>query len=119
MGAEVGSELSLALLTTIREAVASRVGSAASSNVCLLPPCARGWLSLCVLWLLHSSGCPLGALMMSKVGCGSILLLYTTQRLDFCVYSKRRLLMSCSCCTALEALLVLPGKVNTVTAGVR
>ncbi|CAK0760340.1 hypothetical protein CVIRNUC_002763 [Coccomyxa viridis] len=33
MGAEVGSELSLALLTTIREAVASRAGSAPSLNV--------------------------------------------------------------------------------------
>ena len=34
MGAEVGSELSLALLTTIREAVASRTSRVPSSNVC-------------------------------------------------------------------------------------
>ena len=38
-GGEVGSELSLALLTTIREAVASRAGSAPSLNVSPPPSC--------------------------------------------------------------------------------
>ena len=38
MGADAGSELSLALLTTIREAVAPRTGSAPSLQVCPPPP---------------------------------------------------------------------------------
>ena len=43
-----------------------------------------------------------------------------TQRLNQpCMQQEQRFVVSCSCCTALEALLVLPGKVNSVPAGVR
>ena len=82
----MGSELSLALLTTIREAVASRAGSTPSLNVSPFPSCTR----------------------------------YQDAKTQSAMYAKEeRFIVSCSCCTALESLLVLPEKVTTMTAGVR
>ena len=59
-GAEVGSELSLALLTTIREAVASRTSSMPMLNVCTCPHPA---LLLRYLGTIVAVGC-LGILMI-------------------------------------------------------